>query len=107
MAAIFAEQGIASDLPTTEAELVDLFGVGWWKYDVDQAAKLLESIGFTRDANGRWLLPDGAPWSIAINAPADFEVQSGRLAFAVADSWHRRHRQHHDSRLLLECPIDR
>jgi peptide/nickel transport system substrate-binding protein len=87
MAAIFAEQGIASDLPSTEAELVDLFGVGWWKYDVDQAATLLESIGFTRDANGRWLLPDGTPWSIAINAPADFEVQSGRLAFAVADSW--------------------
>jgi peptide/nickel transport system substrate-binding protein len=87
LAAMLNEQGVGSDLPTTEAELIDLFGVGWWKYDVEEAAKLLESVDFTRDANGKWLLPDGTPWKIAINAPVDFEVQSGRLAFAVADSW--------------------
>ncbi len=87
MAEIFKEQGVGDELPTTEEELVDLFGVGWWKYDVEQAAKLLESVGFTRDDNEQWLLPDGTPWTIAINAPIDFEVQSGRLAFAVADSW--------------------
>jgi len=87
MAEIFNQQGVGGDLPTTPEELIDLFGVGWWKYDVEQAAKLLESVGFTRDADGKWLLPDGTPWTIAINAPADFEVQSGRLAFAVADSW--------------------
>lgn len=89
MAAIFNEQGVGDDLPTDEAALIDLFGVGWWKYDVEQAAKLLEDIGFTRDDEGMWLLPDGTPWSISINAPADFEVQSGRLAFAVADSWQK------------------
>jgi peptide/nickel transport system substrate-binding protein len=87
MAEIFNQQGLGADLPTDEEELIDLFGVGWWKYDVDQAAKLLEEVGFTRDADGKWLLPDGTPWTIAINAPVDFEVQSGRLAFAVADSW--------------------
>lgn len=87
MAQIFNEQGVGGDLPTSEEELIDLFGVGWWKYDVDQAAKLLEEVGFTRNSDGQWLLPDGTPWSIAINAPVDFEVQSGRLAFAVADSW--------------------
>lgn len=87
MTAIFQEQGIGAELPTTEAELADLFGIGWWKYDVDEAAKLLEEVGFTKDANGKWLLPDGTPWSIAINGPVDFEVESGRLAFAVADSW--------------------
>jgi peptide/nickel transport system substrate-binding protein len=87
MAEIFNQQGLGADLPTTEEALVDLFGIGWWKYDVDQAAKLLEEAGFTRDANNKWLLPDGTPWTIAINAPVDFEVQSGRLAFAVADSW--------------------
>jgi peptide/nickel transport system substrate-binding protein len=87
MAKIFQEQGVGADLPATDAELIDLFGVGWWKYDVEQAAKLLEEVGFTRNADGKWLLPDGTPWSIAINAPSDFEVQSGRLAYAVADSW--------------------
>ncbi len=87
IADMLKQQGVGADLPTTDDKLVDLFGVGWWKYDVDEAAKLLESVKFTRDANGKWLLPDGKPWTIAINAPADFEVESGRLAFAVADSW--------------------
>ena len=31
--------------------------------------------------------PDGKPWKITINAPADFEVESQRLAFAVANEW--------------------
>ena len=31
--------------------------------------------------------PDGTPWKMVINAPADFEVQSQRLAFAVANEW--------------------
>ena len=64
MAAIFNEQGVGGDLPTDEAELIDLFGVGWWKYDVEQAAELLEDVGFTRDDDGMWLLPDGTPWSL-------------------------------------------
>lgn len=81
-------QGIEG-IPTTEAELVDLFGVGWWKYDVDKASQLLEGAGFSRDGSGNWRLPDGSPWQITINAPANFEVQSGRLAFAVADTWRK------------------
>lgn len=86
MADTLRAQGIEG-IPTDEAELVDLFGVGWWKYDVDKAAQLLEGAGFTRDGSGNWLKPDGSPWQITINAPANFEVQSGRLAFAVADTW--------------------
>ncbi|MAS33879.1 MAG: peptide ABC transporter substrate-binding protein [Anaerolineaceae bacterium] len=79
-------QGIEG-IPTDEAALIDLFGVGWWKHDPDKATEMLEGAGFSRDGGGNWLLPDGSPWQISINAPANFEVQSGRLAFAVADSW--------------------
>lgn len=79
-------QGVEG-LPEDEQALVDLFGVGWWKYDPAKATELLEKNGFTKDANGKWLLPDGKPWQITINAPANFEVQSQRLAFAVADAW--------------------
>lgn len=74
-------------LPTDPNELRSLLGVGWWKKDYDQAAKLLESVGFSRNDDGKWLLPDGSPWQITINAPADFEVLSQRLAFAVANEW--------------------
>lgn len=81
------QQGIEG-LPTDSQAIVDTFGVGWWKYDLDEAAKLLTKNGFKKDGD-KWLTPDGKPWSITINAPANFEVQSMRLAFAVADSWRK------------------
>ncbi|HEX2890709.1 hypothetical protein [Vineibacter terrae] len=46
----------------------------------------LESVGFKKNGN-TWLLPVGTPWKMTINAPADFEIQSQRLAFAVANEW--------------------
>lgn len=85
-----AEQLVADGiegLPETVEELKALFGVGWWKKDPAQATKLLESVGFSKNADGKWLLPDGSLWTILINAPADFEVLSQRLAFAVANEW--------------------
>ena len=64
----------------------DLLGVGWWKHDPEQAAKLLTEAGFNKSGNG-WNCPDGTPFTITIFAPADFEVESQRLAFAVANEW--------------------
>lgn len=86
IAEILKADGIEG-LPESEAELKSLFGVGWWKKDYEQASKMLEAAGFSRDADGDWLKPDGTEWSILINAPADFEVLSQRLAFAVANEW--------------------
>jgi len=74
-------------LPESVEDLQSLFGVGWWKKDYDQATKLLEGAGFSRNDDGKWLLPDGSEWTILINAPADFEVLSQRLAFAVVNEW--------------------
>ena len=82
------DQGV-SGIPTGPQAQIDLFGVGWWKYDVAEAAKLMNSAGYKRDASGKWLNPDGSPLEVTINAPSNFEVQSGRLAFAVADSWRK------------------
>lgn len=66
-----------------------VWGIGWWKYDPQEAEKLLLDNGFSKDRNGRWLLPDGTPWKISIIAPADFEIDATRLAFAVADQWRK------------------
>lgn len=88
IAEILRGEGIEG-LPESDEELRSLFGVGWWKKDYEQAGKLLESVGFSKDADGSWLLPDGSPWRIVINAPVDFEVQSQRLAFAVANEWNK------------------
>ncbi|MEZ4715074.1 MAG: hypothetical protein R2851_03135 [Caldilineaceae bacterium] len=67
--------------------MIDLAGVGWWKYDVEEAAKLLESIGFVTLT---------AKWLFARRHSLDHRHQRARrtsrfsrirLAFAVADSW--------------------
>jgi len=75
------------NIPSDPTAVRDLFGVGWWKFDVAEAGKLLESVGFKRGAGNRWMLPDGTPWKMTINAPNNFEIESQRLAFAVANEW--------------------
>ena len=57
------------NIPTDPAAVRDLFGVGWWKFDPAESGKLLESVGFKRGAGNRWMLPDGTPWKMTINAP--------------------------------------
>lgn len=73
-------------IPKNESELRKLFGIGWWKFDPAKATSLLQGAGFKKTDAG-WLMPDGKPWKMTINAPADFEIQSQRLAFAVANEW--------------------
>jgi peptide/nickel transport system substrate-binding protein len=74
------------NIPEDPEAVRELLGVGWWKFDPEQAKKLLEAAGFKKEGDS-WLKPDGTPWTIIINAPADFEVESQRLAFAVANEW--------------------
>lgn len=73
-------------LPATDRDAVSVFGVGWFKYDREKASELLTRNGYTF-TNGSWFTPEGNRWQITIGAPADFEIQSMRLAFAVADAW--------------------
>jgi len=65
------------------------FGMGWWKYDVEQAAKLLEDSGFTRAGDGSWLLPSGEPWVLDFVIPGDWNKVMQRVGFSMADSWRR------------------
>ena len=74
------------NIPEDPAALRELLGVGWWKHDPAQATKMLEEAGFTKNGN-QWMKPDGTPFTINILAPADFEIESQRLAFAVANEW--------------------
>jgi peptide/nickel transport system substrate-binding protein len=73
----------AEDIP---ADTTD-FGVGWWKYDVEEAASLLEAEGFTKNADGNWLLPNGQEWLLQLTIPGDWNKVMQRIGFAVADSW--------------------
>jgi peptide/nickel transport system substrate-binding protein len=42
------------------------------EHDPDKAEALLEEAGFSRGADGTWLLPDGTPWEVEINCPAGY-----------------------------------
>ena len=64
----------------------DIFGSGWWKFDTETAARLLENNGFSRDNGGNWLTPDGEPFTIEIQAAPD-ENDAFRIANAAADMW--------------------
>ena len=63
------------------------FGSGWWKYDPEQAGKLLESAGFTKNGDGMWQLPSGEPWVLEFVIPGDWNKVMQRVGFSIADSW--------------------
>jgi peptide/nickel transport system substrate-binding protein len=64
------------------------FGYGWYKYAPDVAEKLLLKNGFSKDADGKWLLPDGAPWKIEILTSTALTTDMGsRNAVAAAEQW--------------------
>jgi len=71
-----------------KGDIRDLIGDGWWKYDVKEAAKLLEEHGFYKDNQGRWHLPNGTLWTIDMVANADHPTLSV-LIFGVADQWRK------------------
>lgn len=81
IAAWAEEQGYT--VPGTPTEV---FGYGWWKFAPEAAEQLLVNNGFSRDANGNWLTPDGEPWTLTLQAPVD-ENDQFRMATAAADMW--------------------
>ena len=86
LAAMLQEMG-TTGVPETEEDLQDGFGVGWWKYDPEEAEKLLKSVGFTRNDEGIWLKPDGEVWEISFIFPSDWNNVMQRTGFSIADSW--------------------
>ncbi len=77
-----------ADLPTGDAVKAG-FGVGWWKYDLAQAEKLLDSVGMKKGADGFYTKPDGSPWTFEFTIPADWNKVMQRVGFSVADSWRK------------------
>ncbi len=76
------EQGYA--MPGADAAAS--YGSGWWKFDPDTAAALLEHNGYTRDDNGDWWTPEGERFGFSLQAAPD-EPDSFRTANAAADMW--------------------
>ncbi len=71
------------DIPTDEAALVDMFGIGCWKYAPEAAEKLLIKAGLEKKADG-WYF-QGKPFSISMTYLANTEAQAGRGLIAAYD----------------------
>jgi peptide/nickel transport system substrate-binding protein len=63
------------------------FGLGWYKYAPEAAAKLLEKNGFSQDEDGNWLLPDGTPWRIEVIDMTDMTHLQVKNAQAAVQQW--------------------
>lgn len=73
--------------PDTPEFTQQAFGLGWWKYAPDIAEKLLLKNGFSRDADGMWLLPDGTPWKITYMTGTVLSNHDARNALAAVQQW--------------------
>ncbi len=75
---------IVSDDPAAQEAA---FGLGWFKYAPEAAAKLLEKNRFSQDAEGNWLLPDGTPWRIEVVSRSDTSHLEFKNASAAVQQW--------------------
>ncbi len=81
------QQTGAKDIPQGDEALSTAFGIGWWKYDTAEAEKLLKSVGFTKNGDGKWVQPDGKVWQLELVIPGDWNKVMQRVGFSIADSW--------------------
>lgn len=81
MAEVLRAQG--RDIPTDKDELIDMFGIGTWKYEPEAAEKLLIKAGLEKKDDG-WYY-EGEPFVINMTFLADTEVQAGRGVQAAYD----------------------
>ncbi len=66
-----------------EDYLIDMFGVGCWKYNPEAAEKLFTEAGLEKK-DGKWYL-DGELFTIELSYLADTEAQAGRGVLAAYD----------------------
>jgi peptide/nickel transport system substrate-binding protein len=73
--------------PDTPEFQAQAFGLGWYKYAPDIAEKLLVKNGFSKNADGKWLLPDGSPWKISYLCGTILTNHDARNALAAVQQW--------------------
>lgn len=74
-------------VPDDPAAQDQAFGLGWYKFDPDAATKLLEKNGFSKNADGQWLLPNGQKWTIEVLSRTDTSHLSFKNAAAAVQQW--------------------
>lgn len=82
-----ARESLGELVPTDEAEIKKAIGLGWWNYDLAAAEKLMIKGGCSRGSDGKWLLPDGSLFTIALLAEGDTRPIMNRGASMIVENW--------------------
>jgi len=72
--------------PDTPEFTKNAFGLGWYKYAPDIATKLLTKNGFTQK-DGKWMKPDGKPFTINYLCGNILTNHDARNAYAAVQQW--------------------
>jgi peptide/nickel transport system substrate-binding protein len=82
-----ARKSLGDLVPTDPAEIRKAIGLGWWNYDLDAAEKLMLQAGCTRNSAGKWLLPNGDLFTLALLAEGDTRPIMNRGADMIVECW--------------------
>ncbi len=82
-----ARKALGEMVPTDPAEIRKAIGQGWWNYDLETAEKLMVQAGCSRDSAGKWLLPSGEPFKLALMAEGDTRPVMNRGASMIVENW--------------------
>ena len=77
---------MGDQIPKDPAEIAKAFGRGWWKPDPQAAQELLERAGFKKQG-GKWMTPDGKPFSIKITVEGELRPVMTRAGSMIAQQW--------------------
>jgi peptide/nickel transport system substrate-binding protein len=69
------------------AAVAQAFGLGWYKFAPDAAEKLLLKNGFSKNADGMWLLPSGQPWRLTCLTLTEVTHPGVRNCVAAVQQW--------------------
>jgi peptide/nickel transport system substrate-binding protein len=82
-----ARKALGDMVPTAPEEIKKSIGLGWWKYDLETAAKLMEAGGMKKDSAGKWQLPNGEPFKLALLAEGETRPIMNRGADMIVQCW--------------------
>ena len=77
---------LGDQIPSDPKAIEAAFGLGWWKQDPDAAAELLEKAGMKK-VSGKWMLPNGEPFTIKISTEGDLRPVMTRAGSMIAQQW--------------------
>ncbi|KXK49393.1 MAG: hypothetical protein IT298_07610 [Chloroflexi bacterium] len=75
--------GVLDTMVSTLLDADSIAKLNHYDFDVDRAAELMETAGFTRDADGKWVDAEGKRISVEYKAPAEFADFLGASTNAV------------------------